>query len=519
MTHQISQKITDSEKSCFRKIAALIQKLHTEETKNIPFIGPESHFDHGSEWCFSYEKTDLDLWKSARTIARKSTLDLRSLIGCSEWFAKRICESSDEDLAKLSIHSVSCFRCNLSDLDIYEMAEDAISDTYIVEDYRTRETEAFINCFWQTVFILISHDSLLCKSFFNFSENSFVKLLEVSKSPNAIYRFIRMKGHRFELSCNEGLFRHSVINQNVYSDSQNIGKTERSEIYHRNVYRDLIALKQSAGCLSQEKYAQINNIKPASKLKNSFDSTSRDDLIHEHLVNGYKEEEIAIIMNIAVGAVKFVKRKLEKYIAFQKHDDELEKTRPYQWINGIVCSNEYNQNRTIFLRGMSASMLSIMGISKAQTKIMFGISDAKAKRYRSKAKELGYIDKHVEPKTSLLEWRIIESIFVAIYVRIGGSKVSGKIDPFVAHESFCALRRGLVFDKEGTFKNLTVGFDNFVHLAMLYRQGHLSVAYCPICKCNYAKRRNAETGTAEGDCPLCNFRDVHVDRWLTAGVK
>lgn len=521
MSNQLLKMSTEIESNNLRKIALALQRLLVQEMRELPIIGAVFDSESETEWIFSHEKTDLDLWKSIRGISKKSTADLRMLIGCSERFASQISEASDEQLKNLPLKSVSSFRCSLSDADIFEMVDIALSESNIRAEYhRSDETDRFIHSFWRTVFLLISHDILLCKSFFNISDNACRQLLKLINSPGIIHYFIEMKGHKFELSCNEAIFSDKLSDKYFNFKSKSAGKKEKSGMYHKNIYKNLIALQQSGGGVSPEKYAAINNMHHNIAKEDKRNSTSLKESIFNYLVAGYSDSEIAEELNIEIDVVGFYKQKFEKENKFRLQNEFSDEMRPFQLTREMLGIQENaKQNRSVFFRGMNAIFWSFMGLSKIQLKLHFGISDAKSKRYRSIAKEYGFIGKHVEPKTSYIERKIIESIFVAFYARIGEGKVLGLLDPFVAHEAFSALCRGLSFDEKGFFKEHITGFDSFAELAKAYRQGHLSLEFCPICQCNYVKYLNAGTGVCEGDCPLCEYRDVHVSRWLTGGVK
>ena len=145
---------------------------------------------------------------------------------------------------------------------------------------------------------------------------------------------------------------------------------------------------------------------------------------------------------------------------------------------------------------------------------MFGVSDARSKRYRSLARKCGFIDKHCEPKYSTLDWRMLSSIFIAIYCRIGGLKVLSSVDLIAEHEAYTAIVRGIEAAPvlKARFWPYLQGNDNFVQLAMEYRQGHLCLDFCDICKCSYVKTYDTSEKTFTGGCSFCEFRDTFVFR-------
>lgn len=173
-----------------------------------------------------------------------------------------------------------------------------------------------------------------------------------------------------------------------------------------------------------------------------------------------------------------------------------------------------NEARFNYVQDLLGTIWAWLGMSKVQIKLMLGVSDAKAKRFRSKAKLFDFVDKHTEPKYASLEWQLLTSMFTAFYIRIGGLRVMSEIDPIAAHEAYLSLCRGLHFDRQKRFTPFLEGFDNFVVLAKSLREKHLSLSYCNICKCYYAKHYDPQKDMYRGHCPFCEFRDVYVNRDL-----
>lgn len=198
-----------------RAMLPILQQLQLDDMEAVPFEKSAAYDNLRSRWEFSPDNTDYDLWCSLRRAAKKSTADVRLLTDCSEWFAAIIREATDEEIRRLSLRSVSCFRCALSDEELFEMIDRVESGEAEIE-VRSAGVDAFIDNFWRTAFKLFTHDKVLCRSFMNLSENASNRLYLLCGQQNKIYDFIRMKGHKFQLACNERLFSY-MLKTDMYS--------------------------------------------------------------------------------------------------------------------------------------------------------------------------------------------------------------------------------------------------------------------------------------------------------------
>lgn len=501
-----------------RKIVRSLHQMLSDRPDSLPFGGTGIVMDSHPEWHFSEADLDFELWKAIRDAARKSITDVRKIINCSDYFADLLKNAEDDDLRQMVLLSVSCFRCSLSDTEIYRMI-DLSAGTEIDTEPRSIYIDSFIQGFWLTAFLLITHDKLTCRSFLNISEGACNKLSELMHSWNRIHKFINMKGHKFDLACSEAVLVYKLHRSAQVREG---GYHKNSTEYFNNTYKYLIALQQADGGLSPEKFAQRNDAKIGALNAKNFDSIKMDQNILALYRDGYSDADICKLLNIDNTVLSFHKRRLEKQYKFSKREE----TYPgeLQTLDGLLVSSvseePFNKDRYEFILGLIGIFLAFIGFSKVQIKIILGISDSKSKRYRSKSKKFGFIDKHIEPKYSSLEWQLLEAFYVAFYSRIGGSSVMISFDLFAAHEAYLSLVRGITaFDKENRFTSYLSGIDNFIELAKAFRQGHICLEYCSICKCYYVKHYSDDKQAFEGDCPFCEFRDIYVNKWLTGGLR
>lgn len=509
---------------CIRKICSLLSRLIADDASALPFNGSGLILDSGHDWRFSPEMTDLALWEALKKASARSTADVRSLVECSEHFAVLLSEAAKDNLAQLPLVAVSCFRCSLRDSEIIGMADRAECDDF-VQEIRSPAISAFIEGFWRSVFILLCQDKLACKSFFDLSEKACTKLLEISNKPNVIYNFIHMRGHKFELSCSEKIFasiiksgKYSIKNAELPKDGRKHSR-HYAEKYYKESYVYLTGFQQACGRRSFDQYKTSGNIQSEALIPRESNSTKTEEEIMVLLKEGYNDAEIMKRLKISKELFHFYKNRLEKQSKFKKRPDSLlSSVGPFKQVQDIFkTKTDYNVERYEYVRELMAEFLSFLGFSKTQVKTLFGVSDARSKRYRSQARKCGFIDKHCEPKYSTLDWQLLCSIFIANYRRIGDSKVMSNVDPIAEHEAYTAIVRGIEAAPvlKARFWPYLQGNDNFVQLAMELRQGHVCLEFCDICKCCYAKTYDTTENAFTGGCPFCEFRDTFVFRTPT----
>lgn len=281
------------------------------------------------------------------------------------------------------------------------------------------------------------------------------------------------------------------------------------------VLRHLIALQQAGGGVNPAGLSKIgdfsHDLRPISRDLNSLETS-----ILEFMKEGYRDDEILRLLEVDQAVLRFVKRKLEKFERFSKMRESFfgEKQTFKKLTDSIKAFKIDNEARFDYVQEQIGIIWAWLGMSKVQIKLLLGVSDAKAKRFRSMAKEYGFVVKHIEPKCTSLEWRLLASIFTAFYVRIGGVYVMSELDPIAANESYLSLCRGMVFDRERRFSAYLDGFDNFVVLAKTLREKHISLEHCGICDCHYVKYYDPQRDMYGGHCPFCEFRDIYVNRDL-----
>lgn len=504
-----------------RKILSLLPLLFADDASALPFNGSGLILDSGHDWRFSPETTDLALWEALQKASARSTADVRSLVKCSEHFAVSLREAAKDNLAQLPLVAVSCFRCSLRDSEIIGMVDRAECDDF-VQEIRSPAISAFIEGFWRSVFVLLCQDKLACKSFFNLSEEACTKLLEISNKPNAIYNFIHMSGHKFEISCKEKIFtsiikngKHSIKYAELPQNGEKFSKHYGGK-FHEDVHLYLTGFQQACGGDSPDRCKTASNIQNEAIISREFNSINMKGMILALLKKGYDDAEIMKMLDISKNPFLFYKRKLEKQSKFRKNIDSiLNRFGPFKQVHDIVATKtDYNVDRYEYFKELMAMFASFLGMSKTQVKTFFGVSDARSKRYRSLARKCGFIDKHCEPKYSTLDWRMLSSIFIAIYCRIGGLKVLSSVDLIAEHEAYTAIVRGIEAAPvlKARFWPYLQGNDNFVQLAMEYRQGHLCLDFCDICKCSYVKTYDTSEKAFTGGCSFCEFRDTFVFR-------
>lgn len=290
---------------------------------------------------------------------------------------------------------------------------------------------------------------------------------------------------------------------------------DQTEKQNGLTFRFLIALQQAGGGVSPGCLDKINgisdNLGPIS-----HDLSPLETSVLEFMKEGYTDEEILHLLHVDHGVLRFVKRKLEKFERFKKFRESFfgEKQTFEELTNSIKAYKIDNTARFDYVQDQMGIIWAWLGTSKVQIKLLLGVSDAKAKRFRKTAKKYGFVEKHVKPKYGTLEWRLLASLFTAFYLRIGGFNVMSELDPIAANESYLSLCRGMSFDTEGRFSAYLDGFDNFVSLAKTLREKHISLDYCKICNCLYLKHYDAQKDMYKGDCPFCEFRDTYVNRDL-----
>lgn len=485
----------------------VIASLVTENYQDLLFADAR-FFDFEDAWTFSPVQTDRDLWRNLKQAAKVSVADVNRLLDCSSYFISKIQNATEQDISKLLLYSVSCFRCALSDSEIANMLDMAASADVELEKNRNPGCDAFIVCYWRAVEMLLSHDRIACKAFMNLSDDACKRLSSACTSSRTMYNFVRMAGHRFSLACESDLLLHAL---KTNSTVENI-KSKKPIVATENILKAFMRLQQSGQIPSPEKLSKILNEQKQSRV-DPYVPEIQKEYVLAYLSAGICDEHIMETLGVTQDVVDFFKRKLQREQKRIKDNSDCPENKfrvqsIKQTVDGV---DRDGFKRLEYFQDILGQFWAFLGLSKSQIKILLGVSDAKSKRYRVTSKRFGFVSKHETPKNTSLEWKILKAIFIVFYIRIGGpEKVMIHVDPQIAHEAYLCLLRGLSSDLTKGFKPYLTAFDNFFELAKDVRQAHISLEYCHVCNCYYVKQYNEETGAYEGECHFCTYRDTYV---------
>ena len=291
-------------------------------------------------------------------------------------------------------------------------------------------------------------------------------------------------------------------------------------VYCKNLFKLMTALQQAGGGLPpKQRTLRAAPSNPESLVSANTGSVKLEEYIILLLRQGYNDADIKRMLNIDDSVLSFYKRRLEKIYNFKKRNEKfIGELRTFEEIKDLVAKqNPVHFARYEYFKKIMGHFYAFLGMSKAQIKIIMGVKDATCKSYRQDAVKFKFAPRHIDMKYSTLEWRLVESMFVANYARIGGDRVMISMDPLVAHETYVALQRGLENHAPESILPFRMGFDNFVDLAKSFRQGRVCLEYCDICNCYHAKRYDPEKKLYAGGCPFCEFRDIYVTHFLPSG--
>lgn len=229
--------------------------------------------------------------------------------------------------------------------------------------------------------------------------------------------------------------------------------------------------------------------------------------IEEFLKSGETFAEIARRTRVSEEAVKALWRRLKKETAVSENN-------PIKTISDLEKKQadfpDYLADRKSSCVRFKADLLIMLNLSANQLQALTGYSHAAVKSIRKKLRELEYLNLFDKSKkkisVSTLQYRIIESLYLAFYFRAVGLENKHEINLSAFILAFLEVERILHLPE---FRCLQAEDSRLMLKDLLQslqeiRENLRFINVCPVCGSAYAVQASSKQNV-NNDCPFCLF--------------